>query len=60
MLGVAFVTPPLQRRKKLARKKGLAEYGKFLANGIFAIEKTLFPRGDLAKRLGLLELQRAG
>jgi hypothetical protein len=41
-------------------KKGLAEYGKFLANGVFAVEKTLFPRGDLAKRMGVLELPRKG
>jgi len=24
-------------------KKGLAEYGKFLAKGVFAVEKALFP-----------------
>ena len=60
MLGVASITSPLQRRQEPAGKKGLAEYGKFLANGVFAIEKALLPRGNLAKRMGLLELRRTG
>jgi hypothetical protein len=52
--------PPLQRRKEQARKKGLAQYGKFLANGVFAIAKTLFPCGNLSERMGVLELRREG
>jgi hypothetical protein len=60
MLGVSYITPPLQRRKEPARKKGLAEYGKFLANRVFAIEKALFPRGELSERMGVLELRRTG
>jgi hypothetical protein len=40
--------------------KGLAEYGKFLANGVLALEKTLFPGGHVAKRVGLLERPRKG
>jgi hypothetical protein len=60
MLGVTYMPPPLQRRKEPARKKGVAEYGKFLANGVIAIEKALFPGGNLAKRMGVLELRREG
>jgi hypothetical protein len=40
--------------------KGLAEYGKFLANGVLALEATLFPCGNLAKCMGVLERPRKG
>jgi hypothetical protein len=40
--------------------RALAEYGKCWANGVVAVEETLFSRGDLAKRMGLLELPRKG
>jgi hypothetical protein len=43
-----------------AEVKGNPEYGKLRANGACTFEKILYPRADLAKCMGLLELPRKG